>query len=82
MPLLREVGRFDRAEFPSELDVGVCSNQMELTNGGFHHGQLHAVKSLVLEVGEEGIERYKAIVSDESLISDRCKWLTTNLRRR
>jgi len=46
---------------------------MELADGRFHHGQFHAVESLVLELGEEGIERNNAIVSNESSIVDACQ---------
>lgn len=77
--LLCDIRRFDRAEFPSELNIGLGSNQMELANGGFHHGQFDAVESLVLKLNEEGVERNEVIVSDKSLIVDRRKWLTAYL---
>ena len=80
-PLLHDVGRFDRAKFPGELNISLRSNQMELANRDFHHRQFYAVEGLVLEVNEKSVERGEPIVGDESLIVDRCKWLATNLRR-
>jgi hypothetical protein len=56
-PPFRDVDRFDGAQFPSQANVGVGSNQMELANRGFHHGQFHAVEGLVLKLGKEGVER-------------------------
>ena len=81
LPLLSEVRSSNGAELPRELDVGIGSDQMELTNGGFHHGQLHAVESFVLELGEEGRKRSEPVVGDESLIVNRCQRLATELRR-
>jgi hypothetical protein len=81
-PLLSDVRSFDSAEFPSELNVGVCSNQMELTNGGFHHGQFYTVESLVLELDEKGVEREEPVVSNESLVVDRCQMVDDQIAKK
>lgn len=82
LPFFTDVRSSNGAELPSELDVGIGGNQVELANGDFHHGQSRTIKSLVLELDEEGVDRSEAIVGDEPVIVDGCQRLTTDLRRR